>query len=89
MIKHTTHKANIAYSLYRSQKHRRDRIGNLGYDYRGQHAERNFSRSIKQNEIFRPILSLVNTLIDEMILSVKSIKARVNYCVDSDTDLIN
>lgn len=89
MIKHTTDSVNTAYSLYRSQKHRKDHIGNLGYDYRGQHVERNFSKSIKQNEIFRPVLSLVNTLIDEMILSVKSIKARVNYCVDPDTDLIN
>jgi len=82
---------NIDYSIYKSLKHRKDNIKNLGYDYRGKIVNNSVSNLIRNsnNQVLKDLLILFERCIGFMILGVKTIKSRNNICVDKDTDLIN
>jgi len=82
---------NSDYSIYKSLKHRKDNVKNLGYDYRGNIMKNSISNIIKNsnNQTLQDILKLIDSCLDFMIVGVKTIKSRVNICVDKDTDLIN
>lgn len=82
---------NVNYSIYKSLKHRKDNIINLGYDYRGNIMKNSVSNIIRnsKNQVIQDILKLIDDCLGLMIMGVKTIKTRTNICVDKDTDLIN
>lgn len=81
----------VNYSIYKSLKHRKDNVKNLGYDYRGNIMKNSVSNIIKnsKNQTLQDILKLLDDCLTLMIVGVKTIKSRTNICVDKDTDLIN
>lgn len=82
---------NLNYSIYKSLKHRKDNIRNLGYDYRGNIMKNSISNIIRtsKNQTVQDIIKLIDDCLVLMIVGVKTIKSRTNICVDKDTDLIN
>lgn len=74
---------------YKSLLRRKTKLRNLGYDYRGQILRRSLSSVIYLNENVAEFVERLETIMTNLVYSVKSIKKSVNFLVDKDEDYIN
>lgn len=70
-------------------KLRKTRYKNLGYDYRGKLLKNSISPLIFGNKKYLEILHGLESILGQMLYSVKFIRKNNNIMVDEDEDFIN